>query len=158
MHVFMLLQICWTEMLNRKNLTWKNVKGKIIENNFLTLCKTHLQPFGTKTGGKLLRREKEEWGGSRAQSIPQMKSKRQSVRHKHACHPWELAGGWWLIRFLLSLFLCKWERSRKKRKWERERAREEKRERGRHLYCIGLDAMMPVKLMSQLPREGRGQE
>lgn len=115
------------QTLSRKRETQKNVKGKTAENNFRTLCKIHLQPFGTKTGGRLLKgekRDKEEWGGSRAQSIPQMKSKRQSVRHKHACHPWELAGGWWLIRVLLSLFLCKWERSGKKENETGERKRE----------------------------------
>lgn len=57
-----------------------------------------------------------------------------------------------------SFFLCANGKEVEKKENERERAREGKRERGRHLYCIGLDAMMPVKLMSQLPREGRGQE
>lgn len=56
------------------------------------------------------------------------------------------------------LFFCANGKEVEKKENERERAREGKRERGRHLYCIGLDAMMPVKLMSQLPREGRGQE
>ena len=44
-----------------------------------------------------------------------------------------------LIRVLLSLFLCKWER------WRRY-----EKERERHLYFIGLDAVMPPKLMLQL--------
>lgn len=150
-------QKCWIEKIKHERMS----KERQLKTIFLPCVKPIYSLLGQKQegscwGGKK-EKEKEEWEGSRAQSIPQMKSKRQSVRHKHACHPWELAGGWWLIRFLLSLFLCKWERSRKKEN-ERERAREGKRERGRHLYCIGLDAMMPVKLMSQLPREGRGQE
>lgn len=34
-------------------------------------------------------------------------------------------------------------------------ARENEKERDRHLYFIGLDAVMPVKLMSQLSRGRR---
>lgn len=71
--------------------------------------------LGMNRGGKKIeKRGKKEGGGgvevgSRDQSIPWMKSKRQSVRHKHECHPQELASAWWLIRVLLSLFLRKWE-------------------------------------------------
>ncbi len=34
---------------------------------------------------------------------------------------------------------------------------ENEQERDRHLYFIGLDAAMPVKLMSQLSRGGRAE-
>lgn len=84
--------------------------------------------------------KREKRSGSRAQSIPQMKSKWQLVRHKHACHPWELAGRWWLIRLLLS---------------NGRGGKQDGNESNRHLYFIGLDAVMPLKLMLQLPRGKR---
>lgn len=161
MHVFMLLQICirnaeqkcCIEKIKHERMS----KERQLKTIFLPCVKPIYSLLGQKQEGSCWggKREKEEWGGSRAQSIPQMKSKRQSVRHKHACHPWELAGGWWLIRFLLSLFLCKWERSRKKRKWERERGREREREGG--IY-IALDWMLWCLLnwCRSSPEKGEG--
>lgn len=80
---------------------------------------------------------------SRDQSVPWMKSKRQSARYKHVCHLWELVSACWLIRHLLSPFLCKWG--------EKETEQQE----DRHLYFIGPDTWLAVKLMSQLSRGGR---
>lgn len=90
--------------------------------------------------------ERAVWGGSRAQSLPQMKSKRQSARHKHVCHPQELAGTCRLIRVFLSLLLCKWDQDGgTERAWT-----------DTHLYFIGRDVTVALDWYCSSRDEGRG--
>lgn len=123
---------------------WKNFRvNKIV---FLKSLWKSIYRLVTNRGGKLLNKRennerKKRRSGSRDQSIPQMKSKLQLVRHKHACHPWELAWGWWLIRFLFFFFSANGREVESKM-----------RKRETDIYIL-LDKMLwcPLKVMLQLP-------
>lgn len=143
---------CWTEMLNRKNKTWKNVKGKTIENP------------STAFWDKNRREAVEEGKGRRRRRSGEGQELNLSLRWKangNLCgtNMRVIPGNWLVVggssgSFFL-FFCANGKEVEKKRKWERERGREREREGG--IY-IALDWMLWCLLnwCRSSPEKGEG--